>query len=323
MQILVNSSKHLISALLSFTLLIAWNGGNTDISGWGFNNICPFTTSVKNSRTAKQDDSIWASISKDLNLDHQDRSPRVQAEIRDLLSDQTKLHQILEAAGPYIYFIHKQTQAKGLPAELALIPVIESEFNPNDHSKAGATGLWQLMPQTARELGIKIKSGYDGRRNVVDSTKAALAYFNDLGNDFKGNWYMAIAAYNCGQVKLHHVSKRTGSKNYWNLPLPKETKHYVPRLLAVAAIIKNPKKYGVELPPVSNSPVFTEVKMKKEVNLKHVAKSTGIDEDTLLTLNPDYNHGRLVEKKGAYTFLVPIEKESAVKAHLSGNVVNS
>lgn len=309
MQLLITSSKYLILAVLSFSLLIAWNGGNTDFTGLGFSN-------THKSSHAKSAESIWTSLRSEFKLDHKTQSTRVQAEINKLLADQDKLYEILEAAGPYIYFIHKQTQERGLPAEIALIPAIESEFNPNDHSKKGATGLWQLMPGTAHELGVKIRSSYDGRRNVVASTKAALAYFNDLGNMFNGNWDLAIAAYNCGQVRVESVARRTGSHSFWNLPLPRETKQYVPKLLAVAAIIKNPEKYGVQLPPINNEPYFAEVKTKKPVSLDHVAKSSGISIETLHALNPDYKHG-VVANKGSYSLLVPVKKAPAVKAHLA------
>lgn len=251
-------------------------------------------------------------MSRDFELDHKANYKQVQAEIRKLLADQDKLESILKAAQPYIYFIYKQTQARGLPAELALIPVIESEFNPNDKSNKGATGLWQLMPGTARELGVQVKGSYDGRRNVIASTQAALAYFKDLGLMFKGNWYLAIAAYNSGQGRVESAMKRKGSDDFWNLKLPRETQLYVPKLLAVAAIVKNPEKYGVELPPIENQPYFTEVKFKKSVNLASVAKKSGIDVRTLHTLNPDFKQATLAPSKGKETLLVPISKAPAV-----------
>lgn len=258
-------------------------------------------------------DSIWNTIGRELNLDHQVGKAQVQAEIRKVLAERDKLYSILQAASPYIYFIHQQTQARGLPAELTLIPVIESEFNPNDHSKKGAIGLWQLMRGTAHELGVKMHSGYDGRRDVVASTKAALAYFKDLGNGFKGNWYLAIAAYNCGQGMVSSAVKHSGSNVFWNLHLPKETRIYVPKLLAIAEIVKNPEKYNVQLPPVTNQPYFTEVKVSKPVNLASVAQKTGINVETLHTLNPDYKHSPTIPKKNGYTLLVPVNEESRLR----------
>lgn len=193
---------------------------------------------------------IWDELSSNFSLDHRTDSRAVKKEIHKLLADKQKLYSILDSSSPYIHFIFKQVQEKGLPAELALIPAIESEFNPNDHSKKGATGLWQLMPGTARDLGLKFRNHVDPRKNFKASTNAALTYFNDLGNLFKGNWYLAIAAYNCGEVRVKSAERHAGSTSFWNLSLPKETKVYVPKLLAVAAIIENPQEYNVELPEI-------------------------------------------------------------------------
>ncbi len=312
MQLITNLSKFLILVVLSLSLIFVWDtNNNVDISTLGSS----ATNTDENANMHPAANSVWNSISRGFTLDHKTQTSQVQAEIRKLLADQNKLYQILQAATPYIYFIHQQTRARGLPAELALIPFIESEFNPNDHSNKGATGLWQLMSGTAHELGVSVKSGYDGRRNVVASTQAALAYFKDLGNFFNGNWYLAIAAYNCGQGKVQSAERRTGSKSFWNLPLPKETKVYVPKLLAVAAIIENPKKYGVQLPQVNDKPYFAALKVKQSVNLTQVAKSTGINIKTLQTLNPDYKSGA-VPPKSKSTLLVPVNKANQVTSQL-------
>jgi membrane-bound lytic murein transglycosylase D len=316
MQLLSTISKYLILVLLTCSFLVVWdNGGIPEF---------PHTNSI-NARVSTSfhyPDSVWVNLSRDLNLDHKAQSARVKAEIRKLLADQDKFYSILDAAGPYIFYIYKQVQVRGLPAELALIPIIESEFNPYDKSKKGATGLWQLMPGTASELGVKVRNGYDGRRNIVDSTKAALAYFKDLGNMFNGDWYLAMAAYNSGQGRVKSAVRRTGSNSFWNLrPLPQETKYYVPKLLAVAAILKNPEKYGVELPVVTNQPYFSEVKVKKAVNLAKVAKTSGINMKTLDLLNPDYKNGPAPKKNDAYSVLVPVDKVPAVKAQLADSVI--
>lgn len=246
---------------------------------------------------------IWSNIANNLTLDHKVQTSQVNREIKRLTADKNEFNRILKAAGPYIYFIYKQTQERGLPAELALIPFVESQFNPYDRSNKGAIGLWQLMPATARELGVKIKSGYDGRQNVIASTKAALLYFRDLSKNFKGDWLLAIAAYNCGQVKVESAIRRAGHRNFWTLSLPRDTQYYVPRLLAVAEIIKNPQKYGIKLPAILNTPYFKEIKMEKSLNLSQLAKSLGVNVKILQSLNPDYKKG-LVPK--AYSLLVPI-----------------
>lgn len=328
MQIITkNVSKFIVIAVMVFSLLIAWDSSNTDILGWETltpalptrNSTNPINTTAIGYNSIESVDSIWNNMSQALNMNHHTQSAQVQREIKRLIADQGKLYHILTAATPYIYYIYQQTQAHGLPAELALIPVIESEFNPNDHSNKGALGLWQLMPETAHDLGVQTHSGYDGRRNVVDSTNAALTYFKDLGNNFNDNWYLAIAAYNCGQGTVASAERRSGNHDFWNLSLPKETEYYVPRLLAVAEIVKNPEKYGVQLPPVNNKPYFSEIKVKKQVSLDNVAKKSGINIDTLHKLNPDYKHG-IVAKKGTYSILVPVNKIPVVTAQLADHV---
>jgi membrane-bound lytic murein transglycosylase D len=301
-------------------MLTTWYGKNTL-------DIVPFETySVEDDVTSSEQvstGSIWSTLSSGFKLDHRTNSTQVKAEIRKLQANQQEFFRILKAAGPYIYFIHTQTQLRGLPSEMALIPVIESEFNPNDYSTQGATGLWQLMSGTARGLGIKVISGYDGRRSVPASTRAALAYLNDLGNYFKGNWYLALAAYNAGQGRVDQAIRRAGSRSFWSLPVPKETKFYVPKLLAVAAMVANPEKYGVELPPINNQPYFVELKLKKVVNLEQMAKSLGVSIDIMRKLNPDYKTGQVVAKNGVYSFLVPVDKLSTAKLLLAGNIMIS
>ena len=309
MQSLINISKFVILAVLSFSLIITWNSNNTQFASAGF-------TNTDENASVQSVDSVWNSMSRDFHLTQYAQPDQVQAEIRKLLANPDQLYHILQSAAPYIYFIHQQTEARGLPAEIALIPFVESEFNPNDRSTKGATGLWQLMSGTAHELGVKVKTGYDGRRNVVASTKAALAYFKDLGNNFKGNWYLAIAAYDCGPMKIESAERRTGSHSFWNLPLPRETKYYVPKLLAVAAIIKNPEKYGVQLPPINNQPYFAALKVAKPVNLSQLAQSSGVSVATLHTLNPDYNHSKAPAGNSTHLLLVPVNKVSAVTAQL-------
>lgn len=311
MQIITKTSKLLILVLLTCSILIVWDGGSKNIAI-----LTPLLTIQNAASQQTPTVSIWSSLRNEFTIDHKTQSAQVQAEIRKLLADEGRLYDILKAAGPYIYFIHKQTQARGLPAEIALIPVIESEFNPNDHSSKGATGLWQLMSGTAHELGVKVMPGYDGRRNVVASTKAALAYFNDLANNFKGNWYLAIAAYNCGPGCVASAARRAGTQNFWDLHVPKETQYYVPRLLAVAAIVSNPEKYGIVLPPIADKPYFTEVKVSSTVNLEKVAANSGVNIKTLKKLNPDIKQ-QMVPKKGADTLLIPVDKALLVRAQLT------
>lgn len=321
MTLLLNFQKLvtvLLVVLFTSSILLATNGSRA------FNHESLATTleTVEDFSIAEPE-TVWDNLSKGLKLNHRAESQRVKAEIRKLLADKDEFNRVMRAAGPYIYYIFQQTKDKNLPAELALIPVIESEFNPNDHSKVGALGLWQLMPRTAKDLGVNIKEGYDGRKSVVSSTKAALLYFRDLGNTFKGDWYLAMAAYNCGEYKIVKAKKHAGSNSYWDLKLPRETELYVPKLLAVAAIVKNPKKYGVTLPHINNQPYFAELKTSKSVNLDEIANATHIEMKTMKVLNPDYGRSAQPNREGLYTLLVPATKVEEVKAHLAKNVVNT
>jgi membrane-bound lytic murein transglycosylase D len=313
MQSIFNLSKYLvIVAVLTLALLTTWYNDEAEVISLVQPSSYSYSSESASTGKGNSGDSIWRIMSREFELDTKAQSAQVQAEIRKLLAEPGRLYSILKSALPYIYFIHEQTKARGLPAEIALIPVIESEFNPYDHSKKGATGLWQLMKVTAHELGVNVSSGYDGRRNVVASTKAALAYFNDLGKFFNGNWYLAIAAYNCGQFRVKSAIRHAGTNSFWSLSLPQETKFYVPRLLAVAAIVKNPEKYGVQLPHVDNQPYFKEVPVTKPVNLNKVAKTAGVNVDTLNKLNPDFTRGSYPKKEVA-SLLVPADKAVKIK----------
>jgi membrane-bound lytic murein transglycosylase D len=338
MQLLMNSSKYLVLVVLSCVFLLVFYGADTSIVSLGsidnystLNNFdldnmssgpmrAPVINKLVQSKVDSSSVTIWRTIATEFNLDHNSQSVKVQSEIKKLLADRNKLYDILQSSSPYIYFIHKQIQEHGLPAEIALIPVIESEFNPNDHSNKGATGLWQLMPGTAHELGIKVKSNYDGRRNVIASTNAAMAYLRDLGKYYKGNWYLALAAYNCGQAKVESALRRAGSHNFWNLKLPRETQFYIPKLLAVAEIVKNPAKYGMQLPSITNQPYFAEIKFNKSINLENIAKTSGVSLAQLHVLNPDYKRG-MVSVKNVYSLLVPVDYVSRMQSRFANNII--
>lgn len=262
---------------------------------------------------------FWDDLTSDLKLDHHVDDARVQKEIHHLLANKEEFNKTIQASTRYIYFIHQQTKNLNLPGELALIPFIESEYNPNDRSNVGATGIWQLMPATAKGLGVKVKSNYDGRRNIISSTKAALSYFHDLGKLFHGNWYLAIAAYNCGEGAVLSSMHHAGSTHFEDLKLPAETKAYVPRLLAVAEIVKHPSKYGVTLPDLKNQPYFAELTVTKPINLDKLSKVTHIDLPVLNALNPDY---KKADTSQASSLIVPADQISEVEKELPESVAS-
>lgn len=197
---------------------------------------------------AQSDKNVWQALGKKMSLTSYQNNPQVQQKIRWYLAHQAVLNEFNHNAKPYINYVSEQVDKNHMPMELAFLPMIESSYLPNERSSAKACGLWQLEPQTARDLGVSVTRFYDGRKDVVSSTHAALTYLDYLHSYFH-NWPLALAAYNAGMGtvlkaiafnKAHHRST-----DYWSLPLPKETRDYVPKLLAVATIFGNPSAYKV------------------------------------------------------------------------------
>lgn len=305
MQLISNFTKSItVAVLIAFTLMPSYLALTPKASGFEFIQFYPNEEATLSASVEKSNATIWDQIRSEFVLDHRTELAPVQREIRRLLSDPDRIYSILKAASPYMYYIYKQTHARNLPMELALIPFIESEFNPNDRSHKGALGLWQLMPQTARELGVKVKRGRDDRKDLAASTHAALAYFNDLGNEFNGNWYLAIAAYNCGQGCVESAKRRTGTENFWKLPVPTETKYYVPRLLAIAEIVENPNKYGIELPPIDNKGKLHELPIK-DLPIKQTALALNKPRKQITPMK-QYASENEIKRTAAYKDMFPV-----------------
>lgn len=235
--------------------------------------------------------SSWDVVKHQFKLQHHVNNPRVQQQIRWLISHPNYLNQLKDAE-PFIYHIITEIQKKHLPGELALIPMIESSYNPFAYSSAGASGLWQLMPATGKDYGIKKDWWIDERRSIHSSTNAALKYFKNLERYFDGDWLLAIAAYDCGEGTIRRALKSspTSMQSFWSLSLPDETLNYVPRLLALAEIIEHPDKYHIQLPYVQHQPYFAEVFVRKQIDLNQFAKLAGLNFKEFIQLNPGFNH---------------------------------
>lgn len=187
--------------------------------------------------------------------------------------------------------------------------MIESAFDPFAYSVAGAAGLWQLMPRTGAGLGLKQDWWFDARRSISSSTDAALSYLIYLNKFFNGNWILAIAAYDAGEGTIDRAIKSAGVRNasFWELSLPRETQIYVPRLLALAEIIKNPGQYQLILPEIPYLPYFQEVNIGSPIDLNHAAKMAGISYNELIKLNPGFNRWTTDPHK-PIKLLIPAEK---------------
>lgn len=282
--------------------------------------FCILTSNTTYAYNSQFTPDVWEVLRSEFTLSHEVTRPEVQEQIRWLVAHPSYLHKVSRQSEPYIYHIVREIKKRGLPGELALVPMIESAYDPFAYSGAGAAGLWQLMPGTGSELGLKQDWWYDGRRSIGPSTDAALNYLVYLKNFFNGNWPLAFAAYDSGEGTIARAIKSTSKPGrpvyFWNLPVPRETKVYVPRLLALAEVIKNSKHYKVNLPNIPYLPYFEEVNIGSQIDLNHAAKMAGISYKELIKLNPGYNRWTTAPYK-PFKLLIPAEKVERFNLNLS------
>lgn len=272
------------------------------------------------SALAQDNFDIWAVLRNEFRLNHELNRPEVQEQIRWLAAHPGYVEKACRQSEPYIYHVAVQLKRKKLPGELALLPMIESAYDPFAYSGKGAAGLWQIMPKTAQDLGLKQDWWFDGRRSIGPSTDAALHYLEYLNKFFNGSWILAIAAYDSGEGTVSRAIKSSGnfrgSVNYWSLPVPNETKVYVPRFLAFAEIITNPARYHITLPAIPYLPYFEEVNIGSQIDLNSAAKLAGISYKELIKLNPGYNHWTTAPNQ-PFKLLIPKHKVAQFSFNLS------
>lgn len=201
-----------------------------------------------------------------------------------------------------------------------LLPIIESGYNPSaTNASSGAAGMWQLISSTARAYGVRQDKGFDGRRDLYSSTNAALNYLTYLNSFFGGDWLLAIAAYDTGegnvQNAIRHNTHHDRNTHFWALPLALETRSYIPRLLALAAIIKNPEKYGVILPPISDKPYLELVDVGRTMTLTHAAKLAGMKLSELKQFNPGVRNSLASLTQGQ--FALPVDRVALYRKQLA------
>jgi membrane-bound lytic murein transglycosylase D len=213
----------------------------------------------------------------------------------------------------YLYHIVKQIEARKMPLELALLPVVESAFNPVAYSRARASGLWQFIPGTGRRYDLKQNWYYDGRRDVIVATDAALDYLQFLSEEFDGDWLLAVAAYNCGEGNIARAvarNRKAGKPtDFFSLKLPRETRAYVPKLLAMRRIVLDPAAHGLEFAPIPNEPYFSQIDVAAQIDLHVAAELAELAPEELLALNPAFNHW-VTDPDGPHQLLVPVDREA-------------
>lgn len=238
------------------------------------------------------------------------------------------LQQVAERARPYLYHIVSGLSANHLPAELALLPIVESAYQPTAQSPKSAAGLWQIIPSTGLDLDLAQSEYYDDRLDIDASTQAAIRYLSFLKRHFNGNWLLALAAYNCGVGRVDDAisSNRANGlgTDYWSLHLPEETQQYVPRFLALASIFANPTTYGLKLPAVRNEPYFVKVKVDRKFDIAYLSKKNfstiaelaNLSYEQFVQLNPGYLKPTL-ETDDSFTLLMPATNANHLQQHLS------
>jgi membrane-bound lytic murein transglycosylase D len=225
----------------------------------------------------------------------------------------THLDRTFKRGERYLHHIVNELEARGMPLELALLPVVESAFNPVAYSRARASGLWQFIPGTGRRYGLKQNWYYDGRRDVVAATTAALDYLEFLANEFEGDWLLAVAAYNCGEANVARAVARNRAAgkpiDFFSLKLPRETRAYVPKLLAMRRIVADPAAHNLAFAPIPDAAYFVKVDTAGQIDLHVAAELAEIAEEELLALNPAFNHW-VTDPDGPHHLLVPVDREA-------------
>ena len=220
------------------------------------------------------------------------------------------LDRVFGRAALYMHYIVEEVDRRGMPMEIALLPVIESAFEPFAYSSARAAGLWQFIPGTGNRFGLPQNWWYDGRRDVVESTRAALDYLQFLHDEFQGDWLLAVAGYNCGENCVARAVKRNQADgkptSFWDLRLPRETRAYVPKLLAMKRLVQDPTAVGISFSAIPNEPYFARVEVPSQIDLKLAAELAGLTHDEFFELNPAY-HRWATPPEGPHALLLPIE----------------
>lgn len=265
------------------------------------------------------ENNLWKRLASGYALPYQSNK-RIKTHIRWYARHQSYLDRVAKRADKYLYVIVEEAERMGLPMELALLPIVESAFQPFAYSHGRAAGIWQFIPATGRLYGLEQNWWYDGRRDIMTSTKAALKFLRGLHRSLNKDWMLALAAYNSGYgtvTKAIRKNKRRGKPtDFWSLSLPKETRSYVPKLLAIAEIIRNPEKFNLKLRPIANKPFMAEVDTGSQIDLALAADLAQISLEELYTLNPGYNRWA-TSPKGPHKLMVPVDKVEIFNYNLS------
>lgn len=250
---------------------------------------------------------LWRQLRDDFQLDEVD-DRRIKTQLDWYARHPAYLDRVVERARPYLWYIRDELKRRDMPGEIALLPIVESAYDPFAYSHGRAAGLWQFIPGTARHFGLKLNWWYDARRDLLDSTRAALDYLQALNRRFDGNWLLALAAYNSGAGTVASARRRNHKRgrptDFWHLKLPRETRAYVPKLLALKRLLEQPEAHGIELAPIPPEPYFDVVGTGGQIDLAIAADLMQLPLDDLYRLNPGFNRWA-TDPTGPHRLLVP------------------
>ena len=237
-------------------------------------------------------ENLWDRMRAGFQLKEFYRHESVADKIPQYTDNQRYFDLVTARAEPFLYWIVDEIDRRQLPQELALLPFIESSFNPNAYSRQHAVGLWQFIAPTGKSLGLQQDWWYDGRRDPQASTIAALNYLETLYKQFNQDWLLALAAYNTGEGNVRRAIRRSGYSlqdvSFWDLRLAGETRSHIPKILALASVISNPEHHGITLNPVPNAPALQMVEIGSQIDISQAAKLAQMDYIELRELNPGY-----------------------------------
>lgn len=267
------------------------------------------------------DPGLWARLRSRFEL-APPRPEHIDAEVERYSGRQQYFDIALERGEPYIRYILERIEARGMPAELVLVPLVESTFRPFAYSHSRAGGIWQFTPATGRHYGLKQNWWYDGRRDIIASTEAALDYFEYLHELFDGDWLLALAAYNAGEGRVRRAVEANEARgrptDFWHLDLPRQTEDYVPRVLALRQILADPGAYGIKLPDPGEPVDLTVVKLPGQVDLAVAAEMAGISVEQLYRYNPGFNRWA-TPPEGPHRLVVPGDSAPQLRTALAGH----
>lgn len=275
--------------------------------------------SLKLKESSVQNDDVWQRIRSKLTFDVPENN-RVALQRDWFVKHPNYLDRVAKRAEPFLYYIVEELEKNNVPVELALLPIVESAFDPFAYSHGRASGMWQFVPDTGTRFGMKQNWWYDGRRDVIASTEGAIKYMKYLHKFFDGDWLLALAAYNSGEGRVQRAvrkNKRQGKNtDFWALDLPKETRAYVPKLLALADIIKRPEFFNLSIYEIANEEVISQVNIQSQLDLAKAASLAGLSLTELQRLNPGFNRWS-TDPAGPHRLVLPKHKVDSFQDNLA------